>query len=261
MLGCTNEDAVSCDKHCVSKILVSGGFLALPYVITVIFNTVMAITLPHSNTSLFANKIGAVGKAIGDVQVRFDSDKEILVKSDKVFSHYFENQESTEKVFTEDGYFRTGDIGELDEQGYLKITDRKKDLIKTAGGKFVAPQKIQNLFATEPLVGHIHVHGDKEKYIVALLTLEKDQVLKLKNKFEIGSTDYKEILENNKIKAEIRQCVAKVNSQLASFETIKRFQVLDHEFTIEDGQLTPSLKMKRKIIDEMYSKEIKALYN
>ncbi len=217
-------------------------------------------TGPIFVNTLFENKSGCVGKAVGDVKVRFEDDGEILVKSDKVMLSYYKNEQANAEVFTEDGYFRTGDIGQLDDHGFLKITDRKKDLIKTAGGKFVAPQKLQNLFATDSLIGHIHIHGDKKKYIVALVTLEKDQLMYLKNKFKLSASDFSQLARSDKILAEVRKSIARVNAQLASFETIKRFEVLDHEFSVEDGQLTPSLKMKRKVIDERYKSQIDNLY-
>ena len=173
---------------------------------------------------------------------------------------YYKNPEATKEVFTDDGFFRTGDIGEIDTKGFLKITDRKKDLIKTAGGKFIAPQKLQNLFSTVPIVGHIHVHGDKRKYVVALITIEKDQLFSLKKKYQLAESSFDKLIQTKEVENEVRQSIAEVNQKLASFETIKRYKVLDHEFTVEDGQLTPSLKMKRKKIDELYKNEIEGLY-
>ena len=217
-------------------------------------------TGPIFVNTVFENKVGTVGKAIGEAKIKFDQDGEILLKSDKIMVGYYKDETSTKKAFTEDGYFRTGDIGSLDKDGFLKITDRKKDLIKTAGGKFIAPQKLQNYFATSPLIGHVHVHGDKKKYVVALVTLEKDGLHSLRSKYELNGADFKDLIKHPKIEAEVRKTVSQINRKLASFETIKRYEVLDHEFTIEGGQLTPSLKMKRKKIDELYADNIKALY-
>ncbi len=217
-------------------------------------------TGPVFVNTLFQHKNGYVGRAIGDVEVKFESDGEILIKSQKVMTEYYNNSEETQKVLTDDGFFRTGDIGELDEEGFLKITDRKKDLIKTAGGKFIAPQKIQGLFSQNPLIGHVHIHGDKEKYVVALLTLEKDELFTLKNNYEIKESDFASLSQNDQIQNIVRKAVSQVNANLASFETIKRYKVLDHEFTIEDGHLTPSLKMKRQKIDQMYDDDLKKLY-
>jgi long-chain acyl-CoA synthetase len=218
-------------------------------------------TGPIFINTLFERKAGSVGKAIGDVELRFDTDKEILIKSKKVMARYYLKPQETKEVTTEDGFFRTGDIGELDENGFLTITDRKKDLIKTAGGKFIAPQKIQNLFVAEPLISHVHITGDKQKYIVALVTLEKSMVLKLKRDKNITSDNYKELVNSNPIQSEVRNAIANINAQLGSFETIKRYYTLENDFSIEGGELTPSLKMKRKFIDSKYSQEIESLYH
>ncbi len=217
-------------------------------------------TGPVFVNTLFENRSGFVGKAVGDVEVRFEEDGEILVKSNKVMTGYFQNEEDTAAAFNEDGFFRTGDIGELSEDGFLKITDRKKDLIKTAGGKFVAPQKLQKLFSTQPLIGHVHIHGDKKKFIVALLTLDPDAA---QNKIEeLGITAQNlELSKNKKIQEEVRQIVAHVNHQLASHETIKRFHVLNQDFSIETGELTPSLKMKRKVIDQKFADILTELHS
>lgn len=216
-------------------------------------------TGPVFVNTLFENRSGYVGKAVGDVKVRFEEDGEILVKSDKVMTGYFQNDEDTTAAFSEDGFFRTGDIGELSEDGFLKITDRKKDLIKTAGGKFVAPQKLQKLFSTQPLIGHVHIHGDKKKFIVALLTLDPDAA---QNKIEeLGiKAQNLDLSKNKKIQEEVRQIVAHVNHQLASHETIKYFHVLNQDFSIETGELTPSLKMKRKVIDQKFADILEELH-
>ncbi len=218
-------------------------------------------TGPIFVNTLFEMKSGTVGQAIGDVKVKFAEDGEILIKSDKVMKSYYLNDEATREVFDEEGYFKTGDIGELDSNGYLKITDRKKDLIKTAGGKFVAPQKIQNLFATQPLISHVHVHGDKKKFIVALLTLDEQEVLKFKEAHQLSASTFALMLESKKLNEEVRRVVAEINKNLASFETIKNFKILDKDFTIEGGELTPSLKMKRKVIDQKFQGLIDELYS
>jgi long-chain acyl-CoA synthetase len=217
-------------------------------------------TGPVFVNTLFENRSGSVGKKVGDTQIKFAEDGEIFLKSEKVMSSYWLNSEATQQAFDEDGFFKTGDIGELDSEGFLRITDRKKDLIKTAGGKFVAPQKLQNLFASNPLIDHIHIHGDKEKYVVALVTLDKEHLMQLKERFKISTSDYSQLVRSDRILAEVRRAIARVNAELASFETIKRFEVLDHPFSVAGGQLTPSLKMRRKVIDEMYQKQIQALY-
>jgi long-chain acyl-CoA synthetase len=214
-------------------------------------------TGPVFVNTLFENKAGFVGKAVGDVELRFAEDGEILVRSHKVMTGYFNQTQSSEQAFDDDGFFRTGDIGELDADGFLKITDRKKDLIKTAGGKFVAPQKLQNLFSTSPLISHVHIHGDRRKYIVALLTLDPQVSQSLAAE---QSSLTQSISQNSYIQQEVRKVVAQVNSQLASHETIKRFHILEDDFSVESGELTPSLKMRRKIIDEKFKTTIDNLY-
>jgi long-chain acyl-CoA synthetase len=217
-------------------------------------------TGPVFVNTLFENRPGYVGKQVGDVEIRMDNDGEILLKSDKVMTGYYKNDEANAQAFTEDGFFRTGDIGVLDEDGFLQITDRKKDLIKTAGGKFIAPQKLQNLFSSDPLIQHIHIHGDKKKYIVALITLEEDRVRQLGKQYKLSSEDFGQLTRSSSIQKEARRAIARVNASLASFETIKRFEILDHSFSIESGELTPSLKMKRKVIDEKYKDLIASMY-
>lgn len=217
-------------------------------------------TGPIFINTLFEKRNGTVGKAIGDVDIQFADDKEILIKSKKVMRSYYKNEEATQEAFTEAGYFKTGDIGELSADGFLKITDRKKDLIKTAGGKFIAPQKLQNMFAKNPLISHIHIHGDKKKYVVALITLDAEALMKIKKDNKISSSDYSQLSRSSIVQSQVKKAVADVNAELASYETIKRFCILDHDFSIAGGELTPSLKMKRKAIDKKYEEQLNALY-
>jgi long-chain acyl-CoA synthetase len=207
----------------------------------------------------FDYKFGTVGKPIGDVQFKIAEDGEILVKSKKVMKEYFNNPEETAQVI-KDGWFHTGDIGEIGPAGELKITDRKKDLIKTAGGKYVAPQRIEGFLKSHPLISHALIHGDQKKYIVALFTLEKQQLLQIAKDKNIQYKDYADLTQNPVILEQIRRNVAEINSHLASFETIKRFAILPSDFSVEDGELTPSLKVKRKFLDKKFKKQIESLY-
>ncbi len=206
----------------------------------------------------FEYRFGTVGKAIGDVQLKIAADGEILVKSKKVMRGYYKNPEATAEVLN-DGWLATGDIGEISDDGFLKITDRKKDLIKTGGGKYVAPQKLENLLKLSKYITNVVIHGDKRKYIVALLTLNQDEVKKYAEQNQIGGS-YAELCKNPKIKDLIRDVVADVNAQLASYETIKNFSIIPYEFTVEGGEITPSLKVKRKFCDKKYAAEIDGLY-
>ncbi len=205
-------------------------------------------------------KFGTVGKPIGDVQVKLAEDGEILVRSKKVMRGYYKNPKATEDVFDDQDYFKTGDIGEMDPQGFLKITDRKKDLIKTAGGKFVAPQKLENLLKLNKNISNVLIHGDKKKYIVSLITLNQERIVEFAKQHMISCPSFEELSKHPKIKDLIRNAVAQANSALASFETIKNFAILPQDFTIETGELTPSLKVKRKFCDQKFESEIRALY-
>jgi long-chain acyl-CoA synthetase len=218
--------------------------------------TTAAITL---NTP-FGYKFGTVGKPLDDVKIKIASDGEICVHSKKVMRGYFKNEEATKDVFDEEGYFKTGDIGEIDAENFLKITDRKKDLIKTAGGKYVAPQKLENLLKLDKNISNVLIHGDRQKYIVSLITLNEPQIKNFAKSEQIPFGGFEELSQHPKVKDLIRNAVAQANTQLASFETIKNFAILPHDFTIESGELTPSLKVKRKFCDQKYEAQIRSLY-
>ena len=208
----------------------------------------------------FAYKFGTVGKPFGDVDVKIAEDGEICIKSKKVMREYYKNSEATQEVFDNDGYFKTGDIGEIDSEGFVKITDRKKDLIKTAGGKYVAPQKLESLLKLDSNISNVLIHGDQKKYIVALITLNPETMKKFAEDNQLPSHDLASLSTNPKVKDLVRNAIANVNSQLASFETIKNFAILTTDFTVESGELTPSLKVKRKFCDKKYEVQIKSLY-
>ncbi len=220
--------------------------------------------LTETTAAIFVNtpfdyKVGTVGKAIGDVKIKFASDGEILIKSDKVMKEYFKDTKATELAFDE-GWFKTGDIGELTESGQLRITDRKKDLIKTANGKYVAPQKIEGLLKLNPLVSNALIHGDQEKYVIALLSLDSAQTKKWAQSNGMENATIHEIAQNTRFVDEIRKHIIKVNSELANHESIKKYQIIEDEFTVENGSLTHSLKVKRKYLDHKYKTLINSLY-
>lgn len=217
--------------------------------------TTAAVTL---NTPL-EYEFGTVGKPFGDVEIEFAEDGEILVKSNKVMKEYYKKPEATAEVF-QGGYFATGDIGELTEKGFVKITDRKKDLIKTAGGKYVAPQKLEGLLKLNKYVSQVLIHGDKRKYIVALVTLDQPSVESFALENQISFQDVSSLAQNPKVQQLIRDAIAETNTHLSSYETIKNFHVLGHDFTQEAGELTPSLKVKRKYCDQKYKEIIDGLY-
>lgn len=216
--------------------------------------------LTETTAAVFCNRpdsygFGTVGKPMNGVQTRIAADGEIQVKGPMVFSGYHRNEEATREVFTPDGWFCTGDIGEITPRGFLRITDRKKELIVTSGGKNIAPQKIENLLKGSRFVSNGLVYGDKQKYLVALVTLNEPEV-KAWAKAQSLNGNFREKV-STLIDAEIKQ----INGQLASYESIKRFHILEGDFTVESGELTPSLKLKRKVLVAKYKEQIESLYH
>lgn len=205
---------------------------------------------------------GTVGQPMGDVEFKFADDNEILIKSKALFREYYKNEKATAEVIDSDGWFHTGDIGHFTSEGFLKITDRKKDIIITSGGKNVAPQKLENLVKLHQGISQCIVIGDKRNYLTAIISLDKDsysdEFLKAAN-LSIDSS-YKELSENISIYEDIKAKIGKTNEKLAQFETIKKFILASEEFSTENF-LTPSLKVKKKLVLEKYSEQIDAMYN
>ncbi len=217
--------------------------------------TTAAVT---ANT-LFDYKFGTVGKPLGDSKIKLADDGEILVKSDKVMKEYFKNPKATKEAFDGD-YFKTGDIGIITKDGFIKITDRKKDLIKTAGGKYVAPQKLENLLKIDPMIANVLIHGDKKKFIIALVTLDADCLKQFAKNNNLSYSNIEQLSKHKDVYQNVKSIIAEVNSELARYETIKNFAILPREFTTETGELTPSMKVKRKYCDKKFEKEILSLY-
>jgi long-chain acyl-CoA synthetase len=206
------------------------------------------------------NKIGTVGKPLPNVEEKIAPDGEILVRGPQVMKGYYNNLEATAEVMTPDGFFCTGDIGFLDEEGYLKITDRKKELLKTSGGKYVAPQPIENEFNTDPYVEMVSVVGDGRKYVCALVVPEFDNCKKWLADQGINVAGNQECAEHPKVQALMQERVNLVNQRLARYEQIKKFAVLGEPFSELTGELTPSLKKKRRVIETRYKNLIDAMY-
>jgi long-chain acyl-CoA synthetase len=183
-------------------------------------------------------KIDTVGKIFKDVSVNIASDGEILVKGENLMLGYWNNQIETEKII-KNGWLYTGDIGEIDNEGYLKITDRKKDIIVNAGGDNIAPSKIENLLANYPEIIQSYIYGDKKNYLVALIVVSKE-------------------LEDRKNK--IRIIIDKVNQELSIIEKIKKFIIIDDPFTIENQMLTPTMKIRRHQIKKVFGEQLEKLY-
>ncbi len=207
-----------------------------------------------------ANKLGTVGKPLPGVVEKIDEDGEILVKGPQVMKGYWNNEEATKEAFTKDGFLRTGDIGFIDEEGYLTITDRKKELIITSGGKNIAPQPIENEFNTDPYIEQVAVVGDGRKYISALIVPEFEALSRWAKEQGIEFKDYSELVKHPKVVELIQQRVDLVNQKLAKYEQIKKFVILDHPFTEEGGELTPTQKKKRRIIESKYKDLIDSMY-
>ena len=204
-------------------------------------------------------RFGTVGKPIGEVEVKIADDGEVLLKSKKIMQGYYKNLQATSEVL-QNGWFSTGDIGELTPEGYLRITDRKKDLIKTAGGKYIAPQKLENLLVLNKFIANVLIHGDKKKYVVALLVPNFENLEQFAVENSISFNNTANLVAHPKVQKLYKDVIAEANSHLASYESMKNFAVLDHSFSIEDGQLTPSLKVKRKFCDLKYTSIIENLY-
>jgi long-chain acyl-CoA synthetase len=205
-------------------------------------------------------RFGTVGRPLDCCEVRIAHDGEILGRGANVARGYYRRPEETAESWDATGWFHTGDIGEFDADGFLRITDRKKDLIKTSGGKYVAPQKIENLLKLQPHISQAVVIGDQRKYCVALLTLDADAMAAWARETGGSATTPAALATDPAVRALVEREVAAVNAQLASFESVKRFDILPGELTVEDGALTPSLKVKRKVVAERFEREIAALY-
>jgi long-chain acyl-CoA synthetase len=204
---------------------------------------------------------GSIGLPLGDVQIKFAEDGEILIKTKALFSEYYKNPEATKEAFNSEGWFQSGDIGELTSEGYIKITDRKKDIIITSAGKNVAPQKIENMLKVQKHISNAMIVGDKRKFLVAVVSFDREAFLdELESLGIAGRPSYEELAREPKIYEILEKEVQAINHELASFESIKGFMIAPSEFTIENGQLTPSLKLKKKVILKTYMNEIDALY-
>ena len=206
-----------------------------------------------------AFRLGTVGKIVEGVEVKIAEDGEILSRGPHIMKGYYNNPTATAQAIDAEGWFHTGDIGAL-EDGYLRITDRKKDLIVTAGGKNIAPQPIENRIKTNKYITEVVMIGDKRKYPVLLVVPNFDQLEKWAAHKNIIWTSRAQLLSMPTINAKIQQEVAKQLVGLASYETPKKIALLEHEFSIEKGELTPSMKVKRRVVDRNYTAIIDALY-
>jgi long-chain acyl-CoA synthetase len=206
------------------------------------------------------NKVGTVGKPIENVNVRIAEDGEIMVQGPCVMKGYYQKPDDTKAVISSDGWLSTGDIGRFDEQGYLYVTDRKKDLFKTAAGKFVAPQPIENLLKVSPLISNAVLVGDARRFIAALIVPNFANIEAAAHVEGRSFASHEQLAADPWVHGLIEKEVTQMNSKLAQYETIKKFALLDHDFTFDGGQLTYTLKLKRRVIAERYAQIIEDLY-
>ena len=206
-------------------------------------------------------KFGSVGQTLPGVQVQIAADGEILARGPNIATlGYFKQPEATHEVFGADGWFHTGDIGTIDGDGFLFITDRKKDLIVTAGGMNIAPQNIENLLKADPFISQVMVYGDRRPYPVALITVNSDELSKFAREQGILTSEAAAIVKHPKVVERVGRTVEEKNTQLQSYARIKRFTVLPTDFTLDGGELTPTLKVKRKVVSQKYQDAIEELY-
>lgn len=206
-----------------------------------------------------AHKIGTVGRPLPNVEVQIAQDSEILVRGPSVFRGYWNRPEETKNAFV-DGWFKTGDIGNLDEEGFLSVTDRKKDLLKTSGGKFIAPQPIENSIKLNALIGAAVVLGDRRKFASVIISPHFPLLEEWARGNDISFSSRQELIADPRVKALYEGIVAEVNRGLARYETLKKVLLVPDEFTANDGALTPTFKLRRKVIEERYRKQIDDLY-
>ncbi len=204
-------------------------------------------------------RFGSVGKPLASVELRIADDGEVLIKGPNIFQGYYKNEQATRETL-EDGWLHTGDLGRLDEDGYLFITGRKKDIIITAGGKNITPANLENGLKQNRWISQAVVVGDRRPYLVALLTLDPDEAAALAGELGIEDAAPAALAVDPRVHAELQKAVDEVNSHVGPVEQIKRFAVLDHDFSQETGELTPSLKVKRNVVHEKFASVVDDLY-
>jgi long-chain acyl-CoA synthetase len=250
------------------KFAVSGGaplapelfefFNALGVVIYEGYGLTETTPIVTCNTPDFT-RMATVGRVIPGVTVKIADDGEILVKGPNVMKGYYKMPEATAEAIV-DGWFHTGDIGELDADGFLKITDRKKDLIVTAGGKNVAPQNIENMLKMDRCVEQVNVIGDRRRYLTAIIVPAIPEVCKWAEGKGLKFADDAELVRLPEVVQLVKEAVDKVNAQLAKYETIKKFHLTHVAFTQDNDMLTPTMKVKRKKVNAFFAKEIEGMY-
>lgn len=217
-------------------------------------------TAPSMITRLENMRPGYVGQAIPGVKIKIAEDGEILIKGGNLFKGYFKNPQATAEAL-KDGWLHSGDIGEIDREGFLKVTDRKKDIIITAGGKNVAPQNIENNLKVGKYISQVMVYGDRRPYLTALITLNEEEVVRFAQANKIRFANFAQLSQHSVIKQLVIDIVREKNEGLARFERIKRFVILPEDFSYQSGELTPTIKVKRKFTQEKFAKIIEGMYS
>jgi long-chain acyl-CoA synthetase len=208
-----------------------------------------------------ALKIGSVGRPVPGTGARIESDGEILLKGPHVFAGYWNNAAATAEAMTTDGWFRTGDIGELDGDGYLRITGRKKELIVTAGGKNVAPAVLEDRLRANPIISQCVVVGDNKPYIGALITLDQDALPQILAANNIESAPMSELIDNADVRELVQKAVNSANEAVSNSEAIKKFVIMPEDLTIDNGYLTPKMSIRRHLIVQDFASDIESLYS
>lgn len=214
-----------------------------------------------TNVNRYNNyKFGTVGPLGPEIEQKIAPDSEVLFRGKNVMLGYYKNPEETAETIDKDGWLYTGDIGEIDADGFLRITDRKKDIIITSGGKNVAPQRVENIMQTSRYIGQVVVYGDRKKYLTGVVTLDQDQVKEWAVKHGIQLSSWEELCKHPKVVELINNEVQEKNKFLSSFETLKKVLIAPNEFSVKSGEQTSSLKIKRKVVTEKYKAQLEALY-
>jgi long-chain acyl-CoA synthetase len=205
-------------------------------------------------------EVGTVGTKMAEIEVKIGEENEILVKGETVMSGYYNKPKETAAAFTEDGWFRTGDAGYIDENGARVLTDRIKDLFKTSNGKYIAPQAIESRLGEDRFIEQVAVIGDHRKYVTAIIIPAFEALKEYARRKQITFRDNVDLVRNVHIREMIEKRIESLQEGFASFEKVKKFTLLPHEFSIENGELTNTLKLRRPVINVRYAKQIEAMY-
>ena len=205
-------------------------------------------------------RFGTVGEAFEDTEYKIADDGEILVRGPQMMKAYFKMPELSKQSFTKDGWFKTGDIGELDKDNFLKITDRKKELLKTSGGKYVAPQPLENKLKADPLVEQVCIVGDGRKYVTALIVPNLELCRSWASREGILLSSLEDCVNCDQVQDRFERLIKDLNLDLPSYSTVKYFKLVDRQFSVNGGELTPTLKLKRRVIQQKYKSLIDAMY-